>query len=101
MKKKINSETRKYEEQVTDTLVLDAVPTVNSFNGVTSDGVNNNDGGTGGINFYWWFKINGTLDHALDQNYNQWSGYSSLCVPWLANSDSGTTNYQSVWIERM
>ena len=65
------------------------------------DVVNNNDGGTGGINFYWWFKINGTLDHALDQNYNQWSGYSSLCVPWLANSDSGTTNYQSVWIERM
>ena len=39
MKKKINSETRKYEEQVTDTLVLDAVPTVNSFNAVTSDAV--------------------------------------------------------------
>ena len=65
------------------------------------DVVNNNDNGDGGINFYWWFKINGTLDHALDQNRGQWSGYSSLCVPWLAISDTGTSNYQSVWIERM
>lgn len=39
MRKIINSETRKYEENITDTLVLDAVPTVNSFNTVTSDGV--------------------------------------------------------------
>lgn len=65
------------------------------------DVVNNNDNGDCGINFYWWFKINGTLDHALDQNRGQWSGYSSLCVPWLAISDTGTSNYQSVWIERM
>lgn len=39
MIKKINSSTGNYEEQVTDTIVLDAVPTVNSFNAVTSDGV--------------------------------------------------------------
>lgn len=38
MRKIINS-THTYEETVTDTLILDAVPTVNSFNGVTSDGV--------------------------------------------------------------
>lgn len=65
------------------------------------DVVNNNDNGDGGINFYWWFKINGTLDHALDQNQGAWSGFSSLCVPWLSISDSGTNNYQSVWIERV
>lgn len=65
------------------------------------DVVNNNDNGDGGINFYWWFKINGTLDHALDQNHGAWSGFSSLCVPWLSISDSGTNNYQSVWIERV
>lgn len=39
MRKIINSETRKYEENITDTLVLDATPTVNSFNTVTSDGI--------------------------------------------------------------
>lgn len=65
------------------------------------DVVNNNEGGTGGINFYWWFKINGTLDHALDQNSGHWSGFSSLCVPWLSIDKEGTSNYQSVWIERM
>ena len=65
------------------------------------DVVNNNGGGTGGINFYWWFKINGTLDHALDQNHGSWSGFSSLCVPWLSIDKEGTSNYQSVWIERM
>lgn len=39
MRKIINSATRNYEDKVTDELVLDAVPTVNSFNSVTSDGV--------------------------------------------------------------
>ena len=39
MIKRINSSTGNYEEQVTDTLVLDTVPTVNSFNAVTSDGI--------------------------------------------------------------
>ena len=39
MIKKINSSTGNFEEQVTDTIVLDTVPTVNSFNAVTSDGV--------------------------------------------------------------
>ena len=39
MIKKINSSTGNFEDQVTDTIVLDAVPTVNSFNTVTSDGV--------------------------------------------------------------
>lgn len=39
MIKKINSSTGNFEDQVTDTIVLDTVPTVNSFNAVTSDGV--------------------------------------------------------------
>lgn len=39
MRKSINSATQKFEDQITEELVLDAVPTVNSFNGVTSDGV--------------------------------------------------------------
>lgn len=39
MRKSINSTTQKFEDQITEELVLDAVPTVNSFNGVTSDGV--------------------------------------------------------------
>ena len=37
--KVINSESQAYRPVLTDTLVLDAVPTVNSFNGVTSDAV--------------------------------------------------------------
>ena len=80
---------------------IDATKKIMLAPAIRIDVVNNNDGSTGGINFYWWFKINGTLDHALDQNYNQWSGYSSLCVPWLAISNTGTSNYQTVWIERM
>lgn len=39
MKKIINSSTGKFEPELTDNLVLDAVPTLNSFNPVTSDGV--------------------------------------------------------------
>lgn len=39
MQKIINSNTAKYQPMLTDNLVLDAVPTVNSFNGVTSDAV--------------------------------------------------------------
>lgn len=39
MRKIINSATEKYEDELTDNLVLDAVPTVNSFNSVTSDAV--------------------------------------------------------------
>ena len=35
----INSESKQYKPVLTDKLVLDAVPTVNSLNGVTSDGV--------------------------------------------------------------
>lgn len=37
--KVINSESQKFEPITTETLVLDAVPTVNSFNSVTSDAV--------------------------------------------------------------
>ena len=37
--KVINSESATYRPVLTDTLVLDAVPTVNSFNAVTSDAV--------------------------------------------------------------
>lgn len=37
--KVINSESQAYRPVLTDTLVLDAVPTVNSFNSVTSDAV--------------------------------------------------------------
>jgi len=37
--KVINSESQQYRPVLTDTLVLDAVPTVNSFNSVTSDAV--------------------------------------------------------------
>lgn len=37
--KVINSESQKFEPVTTETLVLDAVPTVNSFNSVTSDAV--------------------------------------------------------------
>ena len=37
--KVINSESQSYRPVLTDTLVLDAVPTVNSFNSVTSDAV--------------------------------------------------------------
>ena len=39
IKKVINSESQNYQPILTDTLVLDAVPTVNSFNSVTSDAV--------------------------------------------------------------
>ena len=39
MQKIINSNTAKYQPMLTDNLVLDDKPTVNSFNSVTSDGV--------------------------------------------------------------
>lgn len=39
MQKIINSNTAKYQPMLTDNLVLDDKPTVNSFNGITSDGV--------------------------------------------------------------
>lgn len=39
IKKVINSQSQTFQPILTDTLVLDAVPTVNSFNGVTSDAV--------------------------------------------------------------
>lgn len=37
--KVINDATKKYEPLTTETVVFDTVPTVNSFNAVTSDGV--------------------------------------------------------------
>ena len=39
MRKIINSSTAKYEDQLTDNLVLDDQATLNSFNGITSDAV--------------------------------------------------------------
>ena len=39
MRKIINSETEKYQEVTTDSLVLDDKPNLNSFNGITSDAV--------------------------------------------------------------
>lgn len=39
IKKVINSSTQQFEPVLVDKLVLDAVPTVNSFNSVTSDAV--------------------------------------------------------------
>lgn len=39
IKKVINSQSQTFQPILTDTLVLDAVPTVNSFNSVTSDAV--------------------------------------------------------------
>ena len=39
MRKIINSTSPKYEDQITEELIFDTAPTVNSFNAVTSDGV--------------------------------------------------------------
>ena len=39
MRKHINSETTKYQDELTEVLVLDDKPVVNSFNGITSDAV--------------------------------------------------------------
>lgn len=39
MRKHINSETTNYQDELTEVLVLDDKPVVNSFNGITSDAV--------------------------------------------------------------
>ena len=62
---------------------------------------NSNDGFSGGLNFYWYYKIDGTLDRSVSHNNGVWSGYSSLCVPWDKPDAESFINYQTIWIERV
>ncbi len=89
MKKQIVSETKQYQPSFPDELLLDDTPKVNSFNGVTSDGVARAIAGASGEVPVVTESDNGKVLTAI---YNE----GGAAVEWAAPALGSVTSIQQV-----
>lgn len=55
----------------------------------------------GRLNFYWYFKINGTLPSNISTDAGLWSGVESHCWPWVDKPEDVDSRFQTVYMERI